>query len=307
MTTQRAINTESSLSRTLVPRLDHVMVLLDSAAYAEVADQQFLRERFATIKEKRADSSVAGQYSTLGVAGRNTFVELFDAALPAAAPLTGGLVFSFETPGSSEWARARLDDGAVAYQYQLVTRAVAGTDEQQPWYHLINVDLGAGSPLVMFLNEVTPEYFTSAGAQPTPDGALTREAYLDAVMDRRPNAARLVRDVAAVTVLVTRDRAARITAALTPFGYRSRVLADGLEELTGHELALRLRIGDWPRDRVAEVELRLEPGPSMPKAAVELGFGTSSRLVIEPGGLARWTFEMTPGPIATAHRPEGER
>ncbi|HYS37073.1 MAG TPA: hypothetical protein VEO01_15745, partial [Pseudonocardiaceae bacterium] len=88
-----------------MPRIDHVMVLLDEQAYLDVAANTFLREEFARMHRKDADSSVAGKYATLGIAGENTLIELF-----GSAPLAGGLVFSFEEPGSSPLARARLDE-----------------------------------------------------------------------------------------------------------------------------------------------------------------------------------------------------
>ena len=79
-----------------VPRIDHVMVLLHEQAYLDVAANTFLRDEFARMHRKDADSSVAGKYATLGIAGENTLIELF-----GSAPLAGGLVFSFEEPGSS--------------------------------------------------------------------------------------------------------------------------------------------------------------------------------------------------------------
>ncbi|OLR94121.1 hypothetical protein BJP25_09900 [Actinokineospora bangkokensis] len=275
-----------AVGSTPVPRLDHVMVLLDAETHRAVEETAFLAERFGRIKVKKADSSVAGQYSTLGVAGNSTLVELFGAALPSEAPLSGGLVFSFEEPGSSPAARALLDaQESVGYHHDLVRRVVDGHDEPQPWYHLISVDLGQANPLLLFLNEVTPEYYASLGAQAGPGGALRRDSYLDAVLGRPAAPGSLLRDIAAVTLLVGPERAAKLTAALAPFGWVPRGT-----DLVGPGLTIGLRVGDWPRERVAEVLLDLDPTAWTDDIPAELDFGPRSRLVFEDPTTARWLF-----------------
>src|SRR3954447_5146742 len=98
----RRVTTASTVGDTTpTARVDHVMVLLDGATHRDVASSAYLAERFARLRRKEAESSVAGRYSTLGVAGDATLVELFGTELPAQAPVTGGLVLSFEEPGSS--------------------------------------------------------------------------------------------------------------------------------------------------------------------------------------------------------------
>lgn len=273
-----------------MPRLDHVMVLLDGAAHRDVAASGFLAERFGRIKRKEAESSVAGQYSTLGVAGENTLIELFGSDLPSASPLTGGLVFSFEEPGSAERARAALDaSGDVKYHHDLVLRTVEGAEEQQPWYHLISVDLGESSPLLLFLNEVTPEYFRSLGAQPAPDGTLLRKNYLDAALGAPAGAKRLMKDVTGVTLSVTAERGRRLADALAVFGFAETETAPGVRELRGPGLTLRLETGDR-LERVTEIEIGLDADVYEPSGPREFGFGETSRIVLESPETARWSF-----------------
>jgi Family of unknown function (DUF5829) len=270
-----------------VPTIDHVMVLLDQRAHQDVLAAGFLGERFGRLKVKEADSSVAGQYSTLGVAGDNTLVELFSSAMPGASALTGGLVFSFEIPGSSPEARALLDDHPdVSYHGDLVRRTVAGSDEQQPWYHLISVDLGAGSPLLLFLNEVTPEYFQSLGARPDPDGRQSRRAYLDAVLGAPADGSRLMRDITSVTVRVRPPRAQRIVDALTTLGFVEGSDPAG-PELVGPDLTLRLRTDEHAVEGILEIQIQLAGDAIQP---AEYLFGETSRLVIGPAGTAVWSF-----------------
>jgi len=267
-----------------VPRLDHVMVLLDPVSYQAVADSGFLGTRFARRKLKHADSSVAGSYSTLGLAGDNTLIELFGTRPPGADTLAGGLVFSFAMPGSSPVARSLLTDAGVEHRYDLVRRAVEGEDEPQPWYHLINVNLGQGSPLLLFLNEVTHAYFASVGAAAAADGSLTRAGYLDAVLGEAGSGGPLMRDIASISLVASPERVARLTAALTPFGFAAE--AGGV--LRAPDLTLRLAVEEGAAERVTEIGIRLsgaDPGPRR-----EFEFGTGCRLVIDSPEWARMVF-----------------
>ena len=281
------MTSESGAGLRPAPRIDHVMVLLDTRAYGDVSASGFLRERFARLKEKKADSSVAGQYSTLGVAGDSTLIELFNADMPSAAPLTGGLVFSFEEPGSSVSARDLLDgSGQVKYHYDLVKRAPEGSAVQVPWYHLISVDLGEASPLLLFLNEVTPGYFEAVGARPAEDGALRRRDYLNAVVGPPGGDSLLMRDITGVTLLVRAERARRITDALCVFGYTVTEGAAG-PELQGPGLSIQLQIDESALERITEIRVRLAAGDHEP---AEFQFGETSRLIIESSAVARWLF-----------------
>jgi Family of unknown function (DUF5829) len=272
------------------------MVLLDQAAYQAVTAAGFLAERFARLKRKEADSSVTGQYATLGVAGDNTLIELFGGQVGGgSSPLTGGLVFSFEEPGSTVAAQAVLDaTGTVAYHHDLVTRAEAGAGPRQPWYHLINVDLGDGSPLLLFLNEVTPQYFAAIGARPTAQGTMRRRDYLDAALGEPGNDAHLMRDISGVTVVVGKQRAQRIADALQAFGYDRKQRDDGLE-LHGPDLVLRLQYAESVVDHIAEIEIQLAPEMAAHPPVSDITFGASSRLVFAADGKARWTFAPTGG------------
>ncbi|HSV68463.1 MAG TPA: DUF5829 family protein [Mycobacteriales bacterium] len=269
-----------------VPRIDHIMVLLDEKAYRDVAETDFLGERFGRLTRKQADSSVAGAYATLGIAGENTLVELFGGTIPGGT-LTGGLVFSFEAQGSATAARQVLDAAAgVEYHHDLVRRAVAGSVEPQPWYHLISVNMGEASPLVLFLNEVTPEYLRSLGARPAEDGSLRRRDYLDAALGGPAGPPRLMRDISGVTLALSPARARRLAGALCPFGFEMSE-RDGEQRLRGPDLTIVTRVDDTAPQGVLEIQIDLVEGRHEP---AEHRFGETSRLVIDPSGVAVWSF-----------------
>lgn len=276
----------------LVPHIDHVMIRLDQRGYQDVLESGFLADHFARLHEKHAKSSLAGQYSTLGVVGESTLVELFHAELhlsplPGRVPLTGGLIFSFEKPGSSAAARRLMDAcGEVKYHHDLVTRTIDGTDQPQPWYQLISVDLGTTSPFVLLLNEVTPEYFGAVGAKPSADGTLLRRDYLDAVVGTGGGAAKLMRDIVGVTLLVRPHRVGPISAVLRLFGYTATE-HEGGHDLRGPDLSLRLLVDGSAAERIAEIQISLAARVS---ESMEYSFAGTSRLVINADETARWIF-----------------
>jgi Family of unknown function (DUF5829) len=269
-----------------VPLLDHVMVLVDEQTHSDIVASDFLRERFCRIKAKSVQSTFAGQYSTLGLAGINTLLELFAATVPGQSGLTGGLAFSFEHRGSVEVARRALESAGIGSHHELVHRIVPDGDERQPWYHLLSADLGAGSPLLLFLNEVTPEYFTSIGARPGPGGELWRSNYLDAVLGPVPAAGQWLQDIVEVVVRTRPERATRIAGALGALGYHAEEGPDGLR-VGGPAVTVTLLTDDSAPEGVAEVVGRLA---HVPDERQELRFGDTSRLLLQPDGVARWSF-----------------
>ncbi|SCL25708.1 hypothetical protein GA0074692_2012 [Micromonospora pallida] len=284
-------------SRTIpAPLLDHVVVLLDGPTFRDISACDMLREQFARVKPKNVTSSVAGQYSALGLAGENTLLELFDGALPGPRRLTGGLVFSFEHPGSVQRARALFDTGSgIGGHYELVHRHTADTDEFHPWYHMFRTDLGEDSPLLLFFNEVTPEYFDSVSARRGPGGELLRSGYLDAAFGTGTRDRRWLRDITAVTLRVRPQRAAGMADALTALGYRTTT--DATDDAAA---------GSGPTYRIAGpgVDITLVGSATAPEGVLDITtdlhdapqrdqefvFGDTSRLVLRQHGTAHWTF-----------------
>jgi hypothetical protein len=271
-------------SRLVPPLPDHVMVLLDDETYRDVVACDFLARGFCRVQTKTADSSVAGAYSTLGLAGTNTLLELFSGAVPGPRRYTGGLVFSFEQPQAPAQARRILAEQAqIAAHYQLVERADPDGGGARPWYHLLAPDLGADSPLLLMLNQVTPEYYAALGATAGPDGELYRRAYLDAVVGTDPPAGeRMLADIVGVTVRVRPSRAERLTTVLTALGYRAD---SGI--LHGPRFTVAFDLDAAAAEGVTEVAMELTNPPAEPE---ELRFGKASRLVLDPAGSARWIF-----------------
>jgi hypothetical protein len=269
------------------PLLDHVFVVLDDDAYQDVVGSRFLREEFGRVRVKPSTDSVTDSRAGIQIAGENTLIELFPAA---AAPFPGGsagLALSYETPGSIQSARERLDDrGASPLHCELIRRPADGGTEPQPWYHLLQPELDADSPFHLTIAEVTPEYFTLLGAA-LDGGRLTRRAHLNATLGRPPAPHLRLRDVADVTVRLRADRARRLVATLAALGYVATGGPDG-QQLTGPDARIRVVIDEAEPEGVLAIGLSLNrPYPQRHR------FGESSALTGDV-----WTFRPKPHPAS---------
>jgi Family of unknown function (DUF5829) len=276
---------ESNSEISVIPLPDHVMVLLDEETHRQVLASDFLPEQFSPVQTKQADSSIAGQYATVGLAGTDTLLELFCGSMPGPTRYTAGLVFSFEWPGAvPEARRALLEQAGIGAHYQLVERVDPDTGTPQPWYHLLAPDLGPGSPLLVMLNQVTPEYYAKLGARPGPGGELLRRDYLAAALGGEADLGRerMLGDIVGVRVRLRAARADRLSAVLTTLGYR----ADA-GSLHGPEFTVTLDADESAPEGVTEVTMALRHAPA---ERIDLRFGPESRLVLDPNGTATWSF-----------------
>jgi hypothetical protein len=261
------------------------MVRLDDEGYRAALAADFLARDFGRVRGKAADSSAAGMYTTLGVAGRNTLVELFARAYGLTA-FTSALVFSFEEPGSSLATRQLLDEAAIVeYDHQVVYRAVEGTTEKLPWYDLIRLRLGDGSPLLVMLNEVRPSYLAALGGEVAPDDRLRRRDYLDVALGAPFDESQLLLDITGVTLNIDPTRAKRLTDALSLLGFTA---VDGEQgpALISDDFTIRLRQDRSP-EGIVEISMALTREL---EADLAVRFGKSSVLTVEAAGTARWEF-----------------
>lgn len=270
-----------------IPYLDHVVIMLDGEAYRDVLASEFLRKEFARFKVKRASSTLADAYTSAGVAGINTLMEFFDVAAPPVPGVRGGLVFSFEVQGSLKEARRRLEARAITeLKCELVHRAVEGEVEKKPWYNLVRPDMGEGSPFLMMLGEVTPDYFDRIGARRGPNGELYRKGYLDAALGFGVSPQQCLRDVTEVTVRLCEDRVRRVSQTLEALGTTVKPESDGLV-LKGPDLTLRLVPARSDPEGILSIRMALARRGEGHSSHC---FGKTSTLTFEEGGTALWTF-----------------
>jgi hypothetical protein len=264
---------------TVTAHLDHVMVMLDPPAYRAVVDSTLL-PRFGGFSVKHSHSSLSGRYSAAALLGHSTLVELYDTTTSPVAGSTGGLVLSFERPGSWRTARELLDAAGVAYGHELVHRAVPDEAEMRPWYNLIRPDLGSDNPFLLMISEVTEEFYDFIGAERGPEGAMPREGYLRARTGSAADPDQPMGDVTAVALRLRPEREKALVAALTALGYVAT--ADGI---AGPDVTLTVEHGE--PEGVVSVRMSAATGD-----AGEESFGDTSVLVIGSDH-AEWRFTPT--------------
>lgn len=273
------------------PHLDHVFVTVGPEVVAAVCDNKFFADGvFSRFLVKNATSTLLGPYRTTNIVGRNTCVELFPEGAPPFPNIRVGVVMSFDHPGESLQARARLDQLGVTYHHELVRRKVDGHDELQPWYHLVRPDFGEHSGFTLFLSEVTPEYFDRVGATRGRDGAQHRHAYLDAVVKAPHLPSHNFEDIRRVVLELAPARAELLAAILTTLGYRAENY--GALHLFGPDVELELRQVPSGHDRLVELGLSLgRPHTETPRIHQ---LGSSSQISLSPSGQAHavWSFRM---------------
>lgn len=261
---------------TVTAHLDHVLVMLDPAAYRAVVDST-LPPRFGRFSVKHSHSSLSGQYSAAALLGHSTLIELFDVTTPPVAGSTGGLVLSFEQPGSWRTARELLDAAGLPYEHELVRRAMEDEAEMRPWYNLIRPDLGADNPFLLMISEVTEEFYDFIGAQRGPGGSMSREGYLRARTGSAADPDQPMGDVTAVALRLRPEREKALVAVLTALGYVAT--ADGI---TGPDVTLTVEHGE--PEGIVSVRMSVLAGD-----AGEEPFGDTSVLTVGPDH-AEWRF-----------------
>lgn len=269
------------------PLLDHVIVMLDGDTYRDVLASAALREELGRVKVKEAVSSYAGTYTSCIVAGHNTAVQLFDAALPSFPGLTSGLVFTFQTPGVIHEVRRRLEAlAATPVEYELVRRAKPGQpkEEAPPAYHMVEPDFGEEAPFLITLDESFAEYYDSIGAPVGPSGELFRSAYFDAAMGAPPAPAHRFKDITEVAVRLRGERVRQVVATMTALDWTAEE-SDGEWVLHGPGATLRL----VPDDEALEGVLWLRLSLTAPGEGVHR-FGETSTLSFQADGTALWSF-----------------
>jgi len=269
------------------PLLDHVIVMLDGDAYRDVLACGFLGEELGRVKVKEAVSSYAGTYTSCIVAGHNTAVQLFDAALPSFPGLTSGLVFTFQTPGVIGEVRRRLDElGATPVAYELVHRAKPGQpkEEAPPAYHMVEPDFGDDAPFLITLDESFAEYYAALGTPVGPNGELYRSSYFDGAMGSFPTAKHRFGDITEVAVRLRGERVRQVVATMTALDWTARETPGG-PVLRGAGATIRL----VPDEEALEGVLWLRLSLTRPGEGVHR-FGETSTLSFEADGTALWRF-----------------
>jgi len=278
------------------PRFNHVFVVVDSATYAAVEACAYLKSealgRFAAVE---SESTLVGRYRPIRIFGESTLIELFAERLGGGTEferVSAGVVLSFDHGGEREAARQRLVDCGVAYRTELIWRRTTDEGPFEPWYHSTRPDLGAASPLALFISEAIPEYLERRGVAVGPDLAQDRAAQLTASLGRPHGPQHALKDIDGLTLRLHPQRALRLARILDPLGYQSAATG-GVVTLSGPDIRIDVVADAAAPEGLLEARMRLARPDADPGRRFE--FGPASSLVLSPRGPtddhAVWRFE----------------
>lgn len=262
--------------------LNHLYVVVDSATYAAMRADTFMRHAFAPSEERttvRTDQTYTGLYFY----GIHTYFELFDVGTSVGGRVGDyGLAFGVEQVGGIAALLSALGPRRLRAP-ELVTRGVEG--RQVSWFWMAKADaLPSCAAHSVWLMEYLPTFLAEWHARSgPPPAAIARDAVLARYCEVLPDpvAGPILADVERVTIGATRETREALAALCGSFGYRPADRADGGVELHGPEIVLALAPVAAERDEgVRAIHFRIRGTLTAP---VERRLG-AARLTFADGG-----------------------
>ncbi|MEO8448797.1 MAG: DUF5829 family protein [Gemmatimonadota bacterium] len=264
--------------------LNHVVIVVDSATYAAIGADRFLRNELAGTQQLTTGGGGGATWTGTYVFGRNTYIEMFAPGGVAGAAGTGMISFGVETQGALWPLRARLTKALGGGGTDSLLRTRAKGKDEVPWFYAVSAPgVLSGSRFPTWVMEYYPDYQRLWDPSRPSDATNVRRATQTAGVY---NPARLLEDIVAITVAVDPKDRDRLETEARAYGYRVVKAADRLV-LDGPDLHLTVLPVGPDRRGVTELRLKLQRAPSV---ASEHRFGARSVLKVARDGTATWSF-----------------
>lgn len=280
----------SSLGQVKVDRpslaLNHFYIVLDSATYKAIEQDQFLRREFA-VTEQRTTTRIDMSYTALYFYGTNTYFEFFDAANQPAGLSDSGIALGVDQTGGLDAIKKELASEFSVGQVPIVRQS---DQTQIPWFYMAGFsNLPPDSGVRLWAMEYHPRFL----AEWNPQGNIKNEGVsrkqvlrrYTAVLKDKP-AKPYFEDVFALTVAVTEPTQKRFAELGKLLGYGWR--AEGTTMiLEGPDIVLRLIPRTEKQRGIQEITMRVG---HRPEKQAEFRFGARSVLKFHRDGRATWSF-----------------
>jgi hypothetical protein len=263
------------------------LIVLDSATYKAIEQDQFLRREFA-ITEQRTTTRTDITYTGLYFYGSNTYFEFFDANNQSIGRLgDSAIAFGVDRVGVMDAIKAELASEFSVGEAP-ITRPFDG--KQVPWFHMavprgLSPELGLG----VWVMEYHPRFLSEWN--PRPDGKnqgvgrrQVLERYTGVLKDSPPKP--LLEDVVGLTVALNEPMLNRLIDFARLLGYRQR-LEGTTAILEGPAIELHLVPQISQARGVQKITMKVNRRPDQQS---EFRFGERSILRFESDGLATWSF-----------------
>jgi len=280
----------SSLGQVRVDRpslaLNHFYIVLDSATYRAIEQDQFLRREFA-VTELRTTTRIDMSYTALYFYGTNTYFEFFDAANQPAGLGDGGIALGVDHTGGLDTIKKELASEFSVGQVPIVRQS---DQKQIPWFYTAGFpNLPSDSGVRLWAMEYHPRFLAEWNPQGNiKNEGVSRKQILQryaAVLKDKP-AKPHFEDVVALTLAVTEPTQKRLAelGKLLDYGWRAEGTTMILE---GPGIVLRLIPQTDKQRGIREITMRVA---RQPEKQSEFRFGARSVLKFHRDGLATWSF-----------------
>lgn len=267
--------------------LNHVIVYIDSIAYAAVGSSDFMTSTFGYCKEKSVAAD-GGQSSWTGtyVIGENTAVEFFKIVKPRNVGFSA-MGFSVEAKGGVEALSDHLTDmGMTNFMRQMRRYEVNGVDmPANDFLAFIPEDTVTETLLSTFVMEDQKEFILSMYSEMNPDSVditrkcKNRKAY-------RPDL--LLQDITEVELALIDYDYHKLTRELTSYGYQIEQTEEVIRAY-GPDIQVILRPKSESQVGICRIRFSLTDKPYEEHEEV---FSDKSKLVLNSDRSADWFFSI---------------
>ncbi|HEY7914993.1 MAG TPA: DUF5829 family protein [Blastocatellia bacterium] len=266
--------------------LNHFFVVLDSATYRAMEQDDFLRNQFA-VTEKRTTVRTDTTYTGLYFYGTNTYFEFFDASGGAMRNFgAAGLAFGVDRNGLVDELKA--DPGSpFRVNPAPITRGL--NDRQVPWFYMIVPrDFPISSGLSLWVMEYHPRFLAEWNSEPDDSPGVSRKDILGRYKKvlGRAEAKTYFEDVVAMTIALDEAAAKRLFELCQSLGFNART-EPGATLLEGPDLRLKIVPRSVDAQGIREVTMRVG---GRPPGRGEFRFGPKVGLRFHGDNLATWSF-----------------
>jgi hypothetical protein len=266
--------------------LNHFFVVLDSATYRAMEQDNFLRNQFA-VTEKRTTVRTDTTYTGLYFYGANTYFEFFDASGGAMRNFgAAGLAFGVDQNGFVDELKA--DAGSLfRVNAAPITRGL--NDRQVPWFYMIVPrDFPISSGLSLWVMEYHPRFLAEWNPEPDDSPGVSRKDILSRYKKvlGRADAKTYFEDVVAMTIALDEAAAKRLFELCQSLGFNART-EPGATLLEGPDLRLKIVPRSVDAQGIREVTMRVG---GRPPGRGEFRFGPKVGLRFHGDNLATWSF-----------------
>ena len=264
--------------------LNHFYMVLDSATYKAIEQDEFLREQFA-VNEHRTTVREDQTYTGLYFYGTNTYFEFFDVAnSPRPEIGDSGVAFGVDRPGAVEDLKKACGP-EFATGIKVISRAFQ--EQQVPWFYMATPrSLPYESGLSSWVMEYHPDFLRKWHPNPNRSNmGIRRRDILKRYSEvLEPVNEPALEDVISLTVAADQATADRFSHFCVQLGFSEKA-EGGTVALHGTDFLLHLLPVTEHAHGVREVKMRLR---NLPLSETERRIGDS--ILKLSGGIAIWSF-----------------